>query len=132
MPIEIQMRDGVIEAVCHGKYTAQDIRKWAETVGKWESQLEVAPDRITDLSAANVSDLLSSEVLDFAVQRRGAKLKNRVKSAIIAPDPVQFGLARIFQTCGENPDIELRLFKDSESAYKWVGLAARTAPAPDA
>lgn len=52
-------------------------------------------------------------------------LKNRVKSAIVAQRPVDYGMARMFEMLIQNPQIEVRVFRDGESARQWlaVGLA---------
>ena len=110
-----------------GKVTGEDLQRLADTYRDVESRMEVTPDRITDLSDWIVDALVveSSEVRAFAVKRQLAQLKNKVKSAIIAPKPEQYGLARMFQAYNDNQAIEITVFKDSASAYKWIGREAK-------
>jgi hypothetical protein len=124
MPITFQLRDGLVEVFLNGKLTAADFEGLAESYRDAESRLEVTPDRVSDLTEADFSDLESNDLVHFAQQRKIARLKNPVKSAIIAPSPGQYGMARVFQTCNDNPFIEIRLFKDAASAYEWVGRTA--------
>ena len=127
MPINIQMHKGLLEFVFHGDVGADDFLAVVESVQDIEARLEVTPDRVTDLSAANMMPLNSDVLRRYAISRTTVPLKNKVKSAIIAPEPDQFGLARIFQTFNENPWIEIKLFRDAASAYAWLGRAAKSA-----
>jgi hypothetical protein len=132
MAINIQIRDGVIEAVFRGNITGEDVQQMAETLSDLESRLEVTPARISDLSDAGFSELSSGSLVAFAAGRGIAKLKNKIKSAIIAPEPAQFGLARMFRAYNPNPDIEIMIFKDSAGAYRWIGLGGKPVDKPDA
>src|ERR1700691_5152907 len=96
MAIHVQMRDGIIEAIFHGKITVEDLRQLLETLRDLESRFAVAPDRISDLSDSGLVELLSIDLVAFAEMRAVAKLKTPVKSAIIAPASTQYGLARMF------------------------------------
>jgi hypothetical protein len=92
-----------------------------------EAKLEVTPDRISDLSNVDFSDLRSIDLVMFAEKRRAATLKNKVKSAIIAPkSSVQYGLARMFKAHNQNPDIEIRIFNDLMSANEWLGRETKS------
>jgi hypothetical protein len=122
MAIHIQMRDGVIEATFRGNVAREDLRQLIETLRDLESRLQVTPDRISDLSDASFAELSSSDLVTFAANRGRAALKNNIKSAIIAPGAIQFGLARMFMAHNQNPAIEIMIFKDSASAYHWIGL----------
>jgi len=121
MAIKLQVRDNLIEATYQGNITAIDLQQQIEIFRDLESRLDVSPDRIADLSNACGSELLSSDVVLFAAGRESAKLKNRVKSAIIAPSPVQYGLARMFMAHNKNPSIEIMIFRDAATAYEWLG-----------
>jgi hypothetical protein len=132
MAINIQMRDGVIEAIFRGNITAEDFQQMSETLLDLESRLEVTPDRISNLSDAGFLELSSSNLVAFAASRGIAKLKNKIKSAIIAPEPAQFGLSRMFMANNPNPEIEIKIFKDSASAYDWIGLEEKSDDKPNA
>jgi len=121
-----------MEAIFHGKVTGAELRQLLETVQEMEARLEVTPDRISDLSDADLEELRSRDLVAFAERRGAAKLKNKVKSAIIAPGSTQYGLARMFLAHNENPSISIMIFKDSASAYKWIGLEAKSVDRPNA
>lgn len=122
MAISIQLRDGMIESVWRGTITLEDIQHLLKYVEDRESNLPVAPDRLMDLSPAQVLDFRSSDLIAIAQLRHSAALKNKVKSAIVAPSPEQFGLARMFQAYNQNPAIHLLIFRESLPAYEWLGV----------
>jgi hypothetical protein len=124
MPVKYQIRDGLFEMAIHGKVTTQDMRQTLAAVTDIESRLPVTPDRIMDLSEADFSGLSSADVVAVAESRRVAPLKNKIKSAIIATQPEQFGLGRLFMGRNQNPEITIMIFKDTASAYQWLGHPA--------
>jgi len=133
MAINIQIVDGVIEAIFRGKVTEEDFQNLKVVLRDIESTMEVTPDRIADVSNADFSELRSVDLVMFAEQRWEATLKNKVKSAVIAPQSsVQYGLARMFMAHNQNPDIEIRIFNDSSSANKWIGRETKSVNKPDA
>jgi hypothetical protein len=123
--VNIQLRAGVIEAIASGTITADDLQQCLKVIEAFESQLPVTPNRITDLSTANFSELRSSDLIAIAQVRQAAKLKNKVKSAIIASSPEQYGLARMFLSYNQNPSIEIMIFRKILPAYEWVGIKPR-------
>jgi hypothetical protein len=126
VPIDFQIHDGLIEAACHGKVTAEDLDHIRSVLRDIEVRLEVTPDRISDLTGADLSDLSSEDLVVFAEYRRAATLKNKIKSAIVTPKASsQYGLARMFMAHNANPDIELKIFYDPASAYQWLGREAK-------
>lgn len=126
VPIQLQLCDGLLDGDCHGKVTVGDLDHTRIVLRDIEARLEITPDRITDLTAADLTDLRSEDLVVFAEYRRAAKLKNKIKSAIVAPKgSSQYGLARMFMAHNVNPDIELRIFYDPASAYEWLGREAK-------
>jgi hypothetical protein len=125
MALTFQIRDGLIELTFRGDIMAKDIVQAVVLVRDAEAELDVSPDRISDLSDTNLGRLETEDVREFAHQRNTVPMKNKVKSAIIAPKPEQFGLARLFQAHNENPMVEVQVFRDATSAYDWLGRKAK-------
>ena len=132
MAFNFQVRDCIVELTFHGKVTADDFRELMKLFQDLESRLPVSPDRISDLSDASLTELSSDDLVKFAASRGRATLKNKIKSAIIAPGPGQFGLSRMFMAYNHNPDIEIKIFKDSAGAYDWIGLEEKSVDKPNA
>jgi len=132
MAYTFQICDGVIEMSLQGKINWQDFRELLQKTEEVEARLPVTPNRITDMRDADVSELLSSDVAALAHIRRTAKLKNKIKSAIIATKPEHHGLARVFMGINQNPDISIMLFKDPATARAWLGGGKPTPNTPPA
>jgi len=133
VPIHLQIRDGLLEAACHGKVTAEDLDHIRSVLRDIEARLEVTPDRITDLTGADLTDLSSEDLVVFAEYRRAATLKNKIKSAMVAAQGTsQYGLARMFMAHNINPDIELKIFHGPAGAYQWLGREAKEIGKPSA
>ena len=126
MAFNVQICDGLIELDFHGKVRIDDLQQALQAVEDLESRLGVTPDRITDMSGADTSELRSGDLVALAEKRRKAKLKNKIKSAIVAPSPEHYGLARMFMGFNQNPDISIMIFRDSASAYQWLGREAES------
>jgi hypothetical protein len=43
-----------------------------------------------------------------------------IRSAFVAPRPIQFGFARMFQTLNDNPKIELHIVNTMDEALLWI------------
>lgn len=132
MAFKYQLCDGYIKLTLIGTVTFDDLKQVLKRLAEDELQLPVTPHRITDLSDANFSDISSEHLVAVAEIRRNAKLKNKVKSALIATRPEQYGLARMFMGHNQNPDITIMVFKDSDSAYNWIGAESESDDRPDA
>ena len=120
MPYLLKEHDGLVEVLFSGLITPDELMKAGQDFQALEARLEISPHRLTDLTEAGEINVDFSQMERFAAVRRSAQLKNKVKSAIIAPSPVQFGLARMFQTLNTNPMIHIRIFKDPSSARRWL------------
>jgi polyhydroxyalkanoate synthesis regulator protein len=132
MPISTQLRDNIIVSVWHGEIVLADMVQMLKALEDFEVQLPVAPDRLTDMSGAQVLRFLSGDMVSMAQSRQQAKLKNQVKSAIIATSPEQYGLARMFQAYNQNPDIHIMIFRERRPAYEWLGIELNSSDQPEA
>ena len=125
MSHSIQILDGVVDIRFRGTVNSAELREVAEATGKIEEELPVSPNRIIDLSLVDEFQLDFRAMEQTAKLRRSAPLKNKVKSAIIATKPVQYGYARMFQTLNDNPNIDLELFTDRAKGLAWIASEAQ-------
>jgi len=56
----------------------------------------------------------------LADRRRAATFPNPFKSAIVGRVPAQAGMARMFQTLNDNPQITIEVFDDEAAALEWL------------
>ncbi len=120
MAYQLQHIGGLIRFNLSGIVTLDDLLSAGAQMGRIEAEAPVSPHRITDMSPVQDLDLNFSRMEDFAARRRVAPLKNKVRSAIVAPQQVQYGFARMFQTLNDNPRIEIEIFSDCASAQQWL------------
>jgi hypothetical protein len=100
--------------------TNQELQALADAILAVESASAVVPHRLTDLSAATAPQLTYSGVRALVERRKALLLANPVKSALVAPHPIQYGFARMFQTLNDHPQITIEIFATVEDAEAWL------------
>jgi len=121
MPYEIRFAGELMTIRFIGAVTAHDLRTLLGEIEAIEAAHPLAPHRISDLSECDTADLSFPLMEELAARRRATVLRNSVKSAIIAPSPVQFGYSRMFQSLNDNPRIVLEVFRERPAAESWLG-----------
>ncbi len=119
MPFEITNQGDYLFARFYGVITAADLDRLASEVEVLEDSIPTAMDRIADLTAVERFEVGFPAIYILATRRRARQFSKPIKSAIIVRDPVQFGLARMFQTLNDNPQIEIRILYNVTEAQKW-------------
>ena len=121
MPFEITDEPDCICARWFGVITEADARRFADEVEAREDAATTMVNRITDITAVERFDIGFPTIFDLAVRRKARHFPNRFKSAVVVREPVQLGLARMFQTLNDNPQIEIHLVHSMEEALEWLG-----------
>jgi hypothetical protein len=124
MPFEITSPGGYIHVRLFGVFTAADLNQLASDAEVVEDESPVSEDRVTDLTAVELFEVGFSAIYSFAARRQRRHFSRTVKSAIIVDLPIQFGLARIYQTLNANPQIEVRLVRSMLEAQTWFAETA--------
>ncbi len=78
------------------------------------------PHRLTDLTNLTELHLTFKGMSEKIPLRKAIKFPNDFKSAIVAPDLVQFGFARMFQALNDHPQIDIMVFRDLPTARAWI------------
>jgi hypothetical protein len=120
MKFEFNALDNILTVKLPPQLTSDDLAKAADYLVALDEKLAVTPHRLTDTAAVEKVLVRYPEIEKFASQRRRAILKNAIKSAIVAPQPLHLGFARMFQTLNDNPQITIRIFSDTASAWQWL------------
>ena len=76
---------------------------------------------IFDLSATKKTSISTNAVRSFGRHRSPSVPMGR-KQVVVGTEPAIFGLARVFQMCGEAIDSEVQVVYSLEEAYKIVGV----------
>jgi hypothetical protein len=119
MPFEITNHGAFLFGRLYGTVTASDLDQLANDTEALEDSIPEALDRICDITAVARFEVGFSAVNALAERRRIRKFAKRVKSAIIVQDLVHLGIARMFQTLNDNPQIEIRIFRSTAEAKEW-------------
>jgi len=121
MPFELTTPGAVLFARVFGVFTAPELNHLASTAEIAEASHLVSLDRITDLTAAERFEVGFREIYYFAIRRSKQRFSRVVKSAIIVQDPVQFGIARLYEALNDNPQIQIRILRSVPEAQEWFG-----------
>jgi len=120
MSFDYKVKDGYISIALYGVVSPSDLREIVQRFREFESTTGIAPHRITDLSRVEVVGMHFAEMNAYVTDLRSIKWKNDARSAIVAPTPLHFGMARMFQTLAENSQVEVGIFPDCEAALQWI------------
>jgi hypothetical protein len=124
MPFEITIQCDIIFFRLYGVVTAADLDQIASDVEVMEDSLPIAMDRITDITSVERFDVGFPAVNILASRLRDRQFPRTIKSAIIVAEAVQFGLARMYQTLNENPQMEIRIVHSLNEARDWIANKA--------
>jgi hypothetical protein len=128
MSYEIRFEGGLLKAIFSGTVTNSDLSGLADAVAHVEASWAVTPHRMADLRSIERLDIDFTGVFAMAEGRRHARLRNPIKTAIIASDLVHFGFARMFQTLNDHPQIAIAIFRDEDEALQWLQSAELAPP----
>lgn len=110
---------GFTRYVCTGVVTLEDLM--AAINGFYGS--DPTPNSLWDVSAADVTQIPTGgmrQLAEFAKVRAAVRAGGR--TAIVAGDPVGFGLARMYEAFAEvtGHEIQVRVFQDRGDAERWL------------
>jgi hypothetical protein len=119
MPFELTTPGTVLFARVFGVFTAPELNHMAAAAEIAEASHPVSLDRITDLTAVERFEVGFREIYYFALRRSRQRFSRVVKSAIVVQDPVQLGIARVYEALNENPQIQIRILRSVTEATEW-------------
>jgi hypothetical protein len=100
--------------------TPEDLTGIMRDADEIEKDLDPVPHRITTHQGITDIRVGYPEVRAFAWHRRVIQFPNVFKSALVVKTPVQRGIARMFQTLNDNPQIQIEIFDDEAAALSWL------------
>jgi hypothetical protein len=120
MPYQITEEPHFFRIVLFGDITPHDIASLGDAIAAIDRVRPVTPNGLADFSQVTGMDLTYPAVLAYAERRKAHPLANRVKSAIVAPCPVQVGFARMYQILNDHPQVEIQIFTTVAEAETWL------------
>lgn len=119
MPFELTTSGGILFARVFGVFTAPELNQLATEIEIAEASHPSALDRITDLTAVERFEVGFRDIFFFAIRRSVLRFSRVVKSAIVVQEPVQLGIAHVYETLNENPQIQVRVLRSVIEAKVW-------------
>ena len=107
-----------------GTVTGDELLRHAQAMAS-EPRRESPTRELVDLTQADGGAVASKTIRDVA--RLFRELYRDTPSgrvAFVAPTDAGFGLARMFQHYRDQPDVEIRVFRKSDEALRWLGVEA--------
>lgn len=94
-----------------------------------EESIQEAPfDRYTDLSGLTQIRIGIDHIIHTARRRRS--VRQPVKTALFADNPMSFGIAHSYELLMYNAMIEVRAFKERVAAAQWLEVPLKTLDCP--
>lgn len=119
MPFELTTPGTILFARLFGVFTAPELNHLATEAEIAEASHPLSLDRITDLTEVERFEVGFREIFYFAMRRGQQRFSRVVKSAIVVQEPVQLGIARIYETLNENPQIHICILRSVTEAMEW-------------
>lgn len=126
----IVSREGVLHMKLSGVVDRNDLVALFEQTKALERDVAVIPNRILDSSEVTSFDRGYLDFVDLIAARTKQIFPNCFRTALVAPSPLQYGCARMFQTMNNNPQIDIQIFQTETEALVWVREAASEVTKP--
>ena len=120
MPFTFRVQDGLLRIELQGTMSRAVLEALAVEAWEIEQTLDPVPDHLTDLTGVTRLDVGFSAVFDLAQHRLERTFANPFRSALVAATPAQLGIARMYQTLNDHPQVTVRIFPDLAGALAWL------------
>jgi len=120
MAYDMTLESGIIRVVLTVAVTPEDLTGIMRDADAIEKDMDPVLPRITTMPAGTDIQVGYKEVKAFAWHRREIRFPNVFRSALVVSAPVQRGIARMFQTLNDNPQIVIEIFDDEAAALAWL------------
>lgn len=120
MPYQIKPEANFLRLRFTGRVTRAEFDEAIRELLALETAAPRVPDRLIDLCELEISELRAEDIQALAKGRRETRFANPFRSAILAPNPAQFGYGRMFQILNHHPDITVEVFTEEAAALAWL------------
>jgi hypothetical protein len=120
MAFAAEMVGGYIRIRLYDTLTDADLRGLAEAVIAIEATQQTTPSRIADMTGLTRFDVGFNGVDALASRRREIRVVGTSRTALLVGNEMQFGVARMYQTLNDHPQITTEIFRDADAALRWL------------
>lgn len=103
-----------------GTLTGGDLNGVLKQLAELDRTRPTVPNRFVDLTQVEGVAIGYPDMDHFTRGRREYTLANKVKTALVTSNSIQYGFARMFQTLLNHPQVSVRLFDDEKDALDWL------------
>jgi hypothetical protein len=133
MICKYEYKDNIIFQIFPRSLSDNDFRFIHEEVETIEKKYSFVPHFVVNLQKVESYSGDYHAVQKLAKQREDKKFPNNILEAILVSNDFQMGFARMYQTFNNNPQLEIKIFKDEAKAIEWIkshdaGLTGRSRP----
>ncbi|HET9066204.1 MAG TPA: STAS/SEC14 domain-containing protein [Gemmatimonadales bacterium] len=120
MPSRIALDGPYFRVWLSGVVTGRDLHEVADQLRAHEHAHGVVPDRLVDMTEMEATGTTFNLVILAARVRAVQRFPNSFRSALVSPKMEVAGFARIFRVLNRNPQIEVQIFEQVETAEAWL------------
>lgn len=105
-----------------GKISQQELKERAISLihdPDWQPGFNI----LTDYSEASLTDLNYEKIKELVeYQIQVAHKVGSGKCAVVAPQALEFGMARIWESLSDNNPLSIKVFNNTSDALNWLGI----------
>ena len=120
MAFEVQMAGSYMRIRLFDTLTDADLRGLADAVIVIEAGESSTPSRIADMTGLQRMEVGFNGVDTLAQRRREIRVSGETRTALVVSNEMQFGVARMYQTLNDHPQITTEIFRDMAAAEAWI------------
>ena len=128
MPYTVRFEGDICWATLHGTVTNADLLDLARKAAELEAKHAIVPHRIADFGTVDELKIDFAGVEALVRERSRKRFPNESKTALIAPDVIHYGFARMFQTLMGRSQIHVAIFPTSAEALQWLSMPGLDLP----
>jgi hypothetical protein len=122
MAVTVERRPDMLVFHFSGEVCVEDILDIADWCDETDRLTPGLP-RFADASAISCVRVNFSDVVHVTGERRRLARPQAVRIAVMVGSDLAYGVARMYQTLLDHPQIDLEVFRDREAAFAWLGVS---------
>lgn len=122
MPVTHRIEERLVTIELQGGLSMAELLQAVQDLQALEASLDPTPDRLILVDAITTFEFNFDRMETLGEMRRKAVIRNPVRSAIVAGNDLQYGMARMFQSLNSHPNITVEVFRQESQARLWLGV----------
>jgi hypothetical protein len=118
MPYSIEKIPGLIKVTYWGTLNKEDVLGVIDH--SFNGKVTDNSDRIEDMRNLHSVQTGYADLIEVTKQLHGLQLPRTVKTALLTSNALQYGVARMFQSILDHPQMKLEIFTNEKEAMNWL------------